>query len=169
MDSLELFRPNVAVILTDGHGRVLLCEREQQDYEASVQTVQGGIDEGEGVTDAALREASEELGIDPSIIQILGVMEEKFCYRWDPKHIAQWGIEFPIRAAAGHFVGQEQQFVCVQIEPGTPMNLDAHHREFRCVRWGTPQELIEGCWDRKRPGIIAALQYFELLDVKFVA
>lgn len=167
MDAEERYRPNVAVLLTDGHGRVLLCERVETDYEASVQVVQGGIDKGESVIDAALREASEELGIDPSIITILGVMEEKFCYTWDPEHIAKWRAEFPIRAASEHFLGQEQQFVCAQIEPGTPMNLDAHHREFRRVRWGTPQELIEGCWERKRPGIIAALQYFGLLDVKF--
>jgi 8-oxo-dGTP pyrophosphatase MutT (NUDIX family) len=152
------FRPNVAVILTDGYRRVLLCERVEEEYSGILQTVQGGIDEGERVIDAALRETSEELGIEPSIVTILGVMEKTFPYEWD--------ADSPARLQSG-FLGQEQHFVLAQIEPGTPMNLDAHHREFASVRWGTPQELIEGCWERKRPGIIAALEYFGLLDVQF--
>mgnify|MGYP001599933428 CR=1 FL=1 len=158
MDSEDRYRPNAALLLTDGHDRVLCCERTDKTYGDALQIVQGGIDPGESVIDAALREASEELGIDSSIITVLGTMEEKFRYLWSDEYIAQ----FP-----GGFVGQEQQYVFGQIEPGTPMNLDAHHREFARVFWGSPQELIEGCWEMKRPGIIAALQYFGLLDVKF--
>ncbi len=155
---MDRYRANVALMLTDGHGRVLCCERSDETYGDALQIVQGGIDPGETVIDAALREASEELGIDSSIVTILGVMDEKFSYRWSDEYIAK----FP-----GGFVGQEQQYVCGQMEPGTPMNLDAHHREFARVFWGSPQELIEGCWEMKRPGIIAALQHFGLLDVKF--
>ncbi len=157
----ERYRPNVAVMMTDGHGRVLCCERSDEVYGDALQTVQGGIDDGETLIDAALREASEELGIDPSIVTILGVMEETFRYRWTDQYL--YLAKFP----NSPYVGQEQRFVFAQIEPGTPMNLDAHHREFVRVFWGTPQELIEGCWEMKRPGIIAALQYFGLLDVKF--
>ncbi len=158
MNAEERYRQNAALLLTDGHGRVLCCERNDEMYGDALQVVQGGIDEGETVVDAALREASEELGIDPSIITVLGVMEKKMRYRWDDAYIA---------TRPEGFVGQEQQYVYGQIEPGTPMNLDAHHREFVRVFWGTPQQLIEGCWEMKRPGIIAALQYFGLLDVKF--
>lgn len=158
MESIDRYRQNAALLLTDGHGRVLCCERSDKIYGDALQTVQGGIDEGEGVINAALREASEELGVDPSNITILGVMDEKFRYRWDDAYVAQW---------PGGFVGQEQQFVFGQMEPGTPMNLDAHHREFTRVFWGSPQELIEGCWEGKRPGIIAALEYFGLLPVEF--
>lgn len=158
MNSPERFRQNVAVIMTDGHGRVLLCEPIDEKCQGTVQTVQGGIDEGETVAEAALRETQEELGIDPSLVTIHGVMEKTFPYRWDDDHIAQ---------RASGFVGQEQHFAHAEIEPGTPMNLDAHHREFSTVRWGTPQELIEGCWERKQPGIIAALEHFGLLVVQF--
>jgi 8-oxo-dGTP pyrophosphatase MutT (NUDIX family) len=158
METEERYRSNVALLLTDGHGRVLCCERIDDGYGSALQIVQGGIDLGESVLDAALREASEELGIDSSIITVLGTMDKKYCYRWNDEYIAK----FP-----GGFVGQEQQFVCGQMEPGTPMNLDAYHREFTRVFWGTPQQLIEGCWEMKRPGIIAALQYFGLLPVEF--
>ncbi len=161
MDSEAQYRPNVALMLTDGHGRVLCCVRADASYGESLQTVQGGIDEGESVTDAALREASEELGIDPAEIAIIGVMEEKFRYRWDDAYL--YSMKFP----GPPYVGQEQQFVFGQIEPGTPMKLDAHHQEFARVFWGSPQILIEGCWEKKRPGIIAALEHFGLLDVQF--
>ncbi|MFA6018155.1 MAG: NUDIX domain-containing protein [Patescibacteria group bacterium] len=163
MDSFERYRPNVAVLLTDGHGRVLLCERIEERYSGIFQTVQGGIDEGESVVDAALRETSEELGIDPSVITILGVMEKKFRYRWTEEYLAS------IAYRSSPFIGQEHHFVFAQIEPGTPMVLDAHQREFRRVLWGTPQELIEKSWEGKRPGFIAALEYFGLLNVKFLA
>lgn len=160
MHAEEQYRPNAALLLTDGHGRVLCCVRSDASYGESLQLVQGGIDPGESVTEAALREASEELGIDSALITVLGVMDRKFRYRWDDEYLAT--SNFP-----GSFVGQEQQFVFGQIEPGTPMNLDAHHREFRRVFWGSPQILIEGCWEKKRPGIIAALEHFGLLDVQF--
>lgn len=157
----EHYRQNAAVLLTDGFGRVLCCVRSDATYGESLQLVQGGIDPGESLIEAALRETSEELGIDPAEVTILGVMEQKFRYRWDDQHV--YSMKFP----GSSYVGQEQQFVFAQIAPGTPMNLDAHHREFSRVFWGSPQILIEGCWERKRPGIIAALEHFGLLDVQF--
>jgi putative (di)nucleoside polyphosphate hydrolase len=161
MHAEEQYRPNVALLLTNGHGRVLCCVRSDATYGESLQTVQGGIDDGEELVDAALREASEELGIDPSLITVLGVMDKKFRYRWDDEYLRS--SAYP----GSRFVGQEQQYVFGQIEPGTPMDLDAHHREFSRVFWGSPQILIEGCWEKKRPGIIAALEHFGLLDVQF--
>lgn len=161
MSAQEQFRPNAALLLTDGHGRVLCCARADDVYGESLQTVQGGIDDGESLVDAALREASEELGIDPALITVLGVMDQKFQYRWNDQ--AVYSMKFP----GSPYVGQEQQYVFGQIEPGTPMKLDAHHQEFTRVFWGTPQTLIDGSWEQKRPGLIAALEHFGLLDVRF--
>jgi len=148
------------VMVTDGHGRVLICERSDKKYGDRVQCVQGGIDEGEDIVEAGVREMGEELGIDPGEIMILGVMEEKFRYKWGDDYLAT--LPQPVIT-----VGQEQQYVLAMIEPGTPMNLDAHHREFTRVWWGSPLELLEGCWEMKRPGILAALQFFDLLPVEF--
>lgn len=161
MTAEEQYRPNAALLLTDGYGRVLCCVRSDATYGESLQIVQGGIDEGELLIDAALREASEELGIDSAAITVLGVMDQKFRYRWDDEYLRTANY------AGSVYVGQEQQFVFGQIEPGTPMKLDAHHQEFSRVFWGSPQILIEGCWEKKRPGIIAALEHFGLLDVRF--
>jgi 8-oxo-dGTP pyrophosphatase MutT (NUDIX family) len=161
MQSTEQYRPNAALLLTDGHGRVLCCERSDDTYGNVLQIVQGGIEPGEGVIEAALREASEELGIDPSIITVLGVMEKEFRYQWTMQHV--YSQKYP----NSPYIGQEQHYVFGQIEPGTVMTLDAHHREFHRVFWGSPQILIEGCWEAKRPGIIAALQHFGLLPWNF--
>lgn len=158
MSDDEQFRANVAVVVTDGHGRVLLCERIDEKYSGTLQTVQGGIDPGESVTEAAVREMGEELGIDPGDITVLGVMEEKFCYKWEDAYLAK----FPFSKT----IGQEQQFVLAMIDPGTVMKLDAHHQEFSRVWWGSPLELLEGSWERKKPGLMAALRFFDLLDVK---
>ncbi len=160
MSTTEQFRPNAALLLTDGQGRVLCCVRADATYGEMLQIVQGGIDEGEAVVEAALREASEELGIDSALITVIGVMEQKFRYRWGDPDV--YAMKFP----GSPYVGQEQQYVFGQIEPGTPMKLDMYHQEFSRVFWGSPQILIEGCWERKRPGIVAALEHFGLLDVQ---
>ena len=150
----EKYRPNVCVIVTDGRGRVLLCKRVDEQYGDTWQTVQGGIDDGEGVIDAALRETWEELGVPTSAITVHDVMEERHAYRWDDEHLAKWKTDF---------VGQEQVFVLVEIAHDTPMDLDVHHREFSDVYWGSPEELLAKSWERKRPGIQAALTRFGLL------
>ena len=154
MSSEEKYRPNVCVIITDGRGKVLLCKRVDEKYAGTWQTVQGGIDDGEGVIDAALRETWEELGVPVSEIKVHDVMEERHAYRWDDEHIKQYNTGF---------VGQEQTFVFVEIAHDAPIDLDAHHREFSEVYWGSPEELLAKSWERKKPGVKAALLRFGLL------
>lgn len=154
MRHIERYRPNVSVIITDGAGLVLLCKRVDEKYGGTWQCVQGGIDAGENAIDAAIRETREELGVRTDEVRILDVMPEKFSYRWDDSHIKQWNSDF---------VGQEQTFVYAQIPRHAQMNLDIHHREFAEVYWGSPEELVEKCWERKRAGITAALHHFGLL------
>jgi len=154
MRHIERYRPNVSVIITDGSGNVLLCKRVDEKYSGTWQCVQGGIDAGESAVQAAIRETQEELGVRADEVTILDVMEEKFSYRWDDSHIKQWNTDF---------VGQEQTFVYAQVPRDAHINLDAHHREFTEAYWGSPEELVTKCWERKRPGISAALHRLGLL------
>ena len=55
-------RPTVAIALFDHHGNCFVGV--QNNPEENWSTPQGGIDRGETVTEAALRELSEELGIE---------------------------------------------------------------------------------------------------------
>ncbi|MBT4856663.1 NUDIX domain-containing protein [Candidatus Uhrbacteria bacterium] len=150
---MSLYRPNVAVIVTDGHGKVLLCERV--DGTLNVQTVQGGIDFGEKPLEAAVREMQEELGLSSDKFEILDELPDTYNYDW-PDDVAK-------KLHYTGFIGQEQTFFLAQVDANVSFDLDAHEREFGKVWWGTAQEMIEKAWPQKRPGLNAALRGFGLL------
>ena len=150
---LGAYRPNVAIIVTDGRGRVLLCQRINDPD--NIQAVQGGIDEGETVQEAAERELQEELGIAKGQYTFLQALIDSHRYDWTPafqKKVAHTGL-----------IGQEQTFFLAQVEPGIHFNLDAHEREFEKVWWDTPQAMVKKAWPPKRPGLRSALIGFGLL------
>lgn len=155
------FRPNAAVIITNKKGEVLLCERSFPEYaEKTVQTVQGGIDPGETPRQAAEREVMEELGIAKEDFEITDELEQTFTYEWPKQYLEDCRARFP----NDPFIGQEQHFFLAVFSGSVEFNLDAHHREFDAVRWGSPQELVEGIWQAKRAGTEAALKAFGLID-----
>lgn len=145
------FRPNVAVIVTDDSGRVLLCERRKPA--GAIQTVQGGIDPGETPEQAARRELQEELGLSPQDFEITEMLLKSYRYIWDP----------PIRKQLEekHYVGQEQHFFLAKVRPDVKFDLDKHHREFQKVYWGTPENMLKHIWETKRPGMKAAIEAFK--------
>jgi putative (di)nucleoside polyphosphate hydrolase len=154
----KLYRPNVAILITDGAGRVLICERIDGVFSAQVQTVQGGVDHGETAREAAVREVREEVGLKPEQFTIIAEQAEKFRYEWPEDYKAR----FP-PGIVDEFVGQEQMFFLAQVEPDVEFNLETHHPEFSRVWWGSPQDLVDQCWEVKRPGIAKALRDFGLL------
>ncbi len=154
MDLPTTYRPNAAVIVTDGEGRVLLCHRVEYTYQ-KVQTVQGGIDPGETPAAAAARELQEELGLAEGQFAMVGALPAPYKYDWPVAYIHSKG--------GGKYRGQEQWFFCARVAPAAAFNLDAHAREFSKVEWGTPRELLDQMWEGKRPGTEAALRHFGLL------
>ncbi len=150
------YRPNAAVIVTDGAGRVLLCRRAQSTYQ-TVQTVQGGIDPGETADQAARRELQEELGICDADYEWLGQAPGTFRYRWPEPYLAT------LARGKADYVGQEQTVFLAQVRPDTAFHLDAYHREFSEVWWGAPHELLEQAWEGKRPALETALRHFGLI------
>lgn len=153
----KLYRPNAAILFTDGAGRILLCERIEGIY-AQVQTVQGGIDHGETAREAAVREVYEEIGLRPEQFEIIGEQAEKFRYEWPE----EYRMKFP-PGVLDKYIGQEQTFFLAQVASDVEFDLETHHPEFARVWWGSPQDLVEQCWEVKRPGIAKALQNFGLL------
>ncbi len=149
------FRPNAAVILTDGQGKVLLCYRSQRPA-GTVQTVQGGIDEGETAEEAAVRELHEEVGLFPEDFEIIAAAKEPMRYEWPPELRLKPGLE--------RYVGQEQFFFLAKVRPEAQFVLDSHHiQEFSEVAWGTPAKMLELSWDMKRPNIERAMREFGLI------
>ena len=152
-----MYRPNAAVIVTDGNGRILLCERA--DLPGAVQTVQGGIDAEETAEQAARRELSEEIGLTHAQYEIVGRLAEPMRYVW-PEDVKQW---FVSHKELDGYVGQEQHFFLAKVAPDVPFNLTAHAQEFSRVWWGSPEEMVERSWEYKRKILKSALEQFKLM------
>jgi 8-oxo-dGTP pyrophosphatase MutT (NUDIX family) len=66
----------VALFEEEGRARVVLTRRSGRlrSHTGQVSFPGGLVDEGEAARDAALREAAEEVGIDPASVEVLGVL-----------------------------------------------------------------------------------------------
>lgn len=150
------YRQNAAVIITDGQGRVLLCQRNDPAH-PFIQTVQGGVDDDETPREAAARELMEEVGLTADQFRIINELPERSFYEFTE--------EANDHPNLGKYRGQEQTFFLAEVDPNVAFVLDGdHEQEFRRVFWGTPQEFVEKAWGLKRPGIEKALRGFGLLS-----
>ena len=126
-DRPVLFRPNVAAILLNMDNEMLIAERAH--IRGSWQFPQGGVDSGESLEEALLREVEEEIGVKARQIQIL---DRKSGYRYEfPKDRLKYGV----------FGGQEQvYYLCRFLGHDQDINIDTKHREFGRWRWLKPEK-----------------------------
>jgi len=139
--------------VSDGNGRVLFCKRVGKFR--NIQTVQGGIDDGETIEQAGRRELLEEIGLRPDAYELRASLIDAHRYEWP-----DWCIE----ENEHRYIGQEQSFLLATVHLPVEFNLDEHVREFSRVWWGRPEELVKKAWEVKRPGLEAALRGFGLLS-----
>ena len=120
------YRPNVAGILRNDKGKILVCERIKQAD--SWQFPQGGVDEGEKTLEALYREIEEEIGVAKSLYS---VSETRSGYRY----------EFEKGRNKYGFDGQEQTYFLCDFH-GRPEDIciGTKHPEFRDTRWIKPKE-----------------------------
>lgn len=119
------YRPCVGIALFNKKGQVFVGERI--DTPNAWQMPQGGIDEGEDIERAALRELKEEIGTDKATI--LKMHPEKIKYDLPPPLKNKlWG---------GKYDGQEQTWVAMRFEgEDSDIILDADcHPEFSQWQW----------------------------------
>ena len=121
------YRPNVAAILRDRKGKILVGERLK--HAGAWQFPQGGVDEGESLSDALFRELEEKIGLPRDSYEIVS---ERGGYRYE---FVDGRLKF------GGYGGQEQTyFLCDFVGKKTQINIETAHPEFRAVRWIHPSE-----------------------------
>lgn len=155
MTDLSAYRPNVGVVLFDREGRVWLGRRAGTSGPHNWQFPQGGVDEGEDLMEAALRELAEETGV--RTVTLLGRTEDWLTYDFPPEHSGS-------KIAKG-WKGQRQVWFALRFEgDDAEIDLYAHgHPEFDAWRWGELSEAPDLVVPFKRPTyeeVVAAFQVF---------
>lgn len=112
-------------------GALLICERAT--IPGAWQFPQGGVDAGESLEEALVREVREEIGLDPSHYEIVTSRDG---YRYLYPHEARGK---KLRRHGNH--GQEQTYyLCRLKSDNPPINVNQRPREFQAWRWIVPEE-----------------------------
>jgi putative (di)nucleoside polyphosphate hydrolase len=122
------YRPNVGVALFRPDGRVWFGRRAGAPGPRNWQFPQGGVDPGEDLQAAALRELAEETGVHS--VSVLGRTDGWLTYDFPPEHAGS-----PI---GRDWKGQRQVWFALRFEgDDREIDLDAHlPAEFDAWRWG---------------------------------
>jgi putative (di)nucleoside polyphosphate hydrolase len=100
----EGYRANVAIVLVNNQGKVFWGKRIRQ---ISWQFPQGGLNAGETPIEAMYRELKEEIGLNPSDVEVLAVTRTWYRYRL-PRHLMR--RKFPL------CIGQKQKWFLLKLK-----------------------------------------------------
>jgi putative (di)nucleoside polyphosphate hydrolase len=131
------YRPCAGFMLVNAEGLVFVGERIDPSAHGFWQMPQGGIDPGEDVRAAALRELAEETGVGPDLVEVIAQGAAPFLYDLPPELLGKvW---------KGKYRGQQQYwFLGRFLGTDADINLAAHDpAEFKSYRWVAPAELPE--------------------------
>lgn len=134
------YRPCVGIMLVNAEGKVFVGQRLDRRENSGAagdfwQMPQGGIDEGEDLRTAALRELAEETGIPADRVTVVAQTDEELLYDLPEALLGKlW---------KGRFRGQRQHWLLLRFRgDDTDVRLDAHDpAEFEAWRWVEPDEL----------------------------
>jgi putative (di)nucleoside polyphosphate hydrolase len=128
------YRRCVGILVLNAKGRVFVGRRISQDLGEAWQMPQGGIDDGEDLQEAALRELEEETGITK--VRVLAETDDWLTYDLPPEAV---GI-----ALKGKYRGQKQKWFAVRFlgDDAEDIDLNRHkHAEFDAFRWVDIEDL----------------------------
>ncbi|WP_226016810.1 RNA pyrophosphohydrolase [Novosphingobium sp. FKTRR1] len=129
------YRPCVGVMLVNAAGRVFVGKRIDNKEGDAWQMPQGGIDEGEDLHAAALRELYEETGVPAELVSLIAQTPEELLYDLPPELLGKlW---------KGRYRGQRQFWLLLRFAGAdTDINLNAHDpAEFLDWKWVDPEQL----------------------------
>ncbi|MBK1829853.1 RNA pyrophosphohydrolase [Verrucomicrobiaceae bacterium R5-34] len=123
------YRPNVAALVLNREGKLLVCERVNST--GLWQFPQGGVDAGEKRKHALAREVEEEIGLPSDAYRVL---EKRGGYTYlYPKQV---------RKQKSYFDGQVQTYYLCRLKKNAPeLDLKRHkNQEFGRYQWINPDE-----------------------------
>lgn len=131
------YRPCVGVMLVNADGKVFVGQRIDNKDSGAWQMPQGGVDPGEDLREAALRELAEETGVREEHVAIIRRMEEVVRYDLPDELLGKlWG---------GKYRGQEQVWFLARFTGSdSDIDLEAHDPpEFAEWMWVEPERVPE--------------------------
>lgn len=136
------YRPCVGIMLVNTAGKVFVGQRRDNDSDAW-QMPQGGIDKGEDVATAALRELWEEAGVTADLVVIAGQTARPVAYDLPPEVVPTfWG---------GKYRGQAQTWVLMRYHGrDDQVTIATDHPEFSRWKWVDLAGLVAGIVPFKR-------------------
>eukprot|EP00899_Mesostigma_viride_P019359 jgi/Mesvir1/27424/Mv07217-RA.1 len=128
------YRLNVGICLVKDN-KVFLGKRREQPW-SGWQMPQGGVDDGEDVKEAALRELFEETGVKPKHVEILAELPQWLSYDFPP--------EAKITDKMRKYKGQTQRWYLMRFL-GTDSEIDIHGHgaEFSEWKWASMQTAVD--------------------------
>ena len=151
------YRPCVGVMLVNGEGRVFVGRRIDNKEGDWWQMPQGGVDEGEDLKEAALRELAEETGAKAEHVSLIQQTREPIRYDLPEELIGKlWG---------GKYRGQEQIWFLARFSGADEdIDLEAHNpSEFCDWKWVDAEQLPELIVPFKKRVYRAVLEEFREL------
>lgn len=136
------YRLNVGVMLVNQAGGVFVGQRLDSPTDAW-QMPQGGIDDGEDPTEAALRELEEETGVSRDLVHIVAVSADWIAYDLPSELIPKlWN---------GAYRGQKQKWFLLRFNGvDAQVKIDGEHPEFSHWKWCPVDELVDNIVPFKR-------------------
>ncbi len=125
------YRLNVAAILQNRDGKILVCERI--DTHGAWQFPQGGVDEGETLEQALARELTEEISLRPKHYEVLA-RKGPYCYLYGDGKLKK-----------GHHGKEQYYFLAKFTGTESAIRVATAHPEFRAAKWILPRE-FEAKW-----------------------
>ena len=151
------YRPCVGVMLVNGDGKVFVGKRIDNKEGDAWQMPQGGMDDGEDVLTAGLRELGEETGVTETNSALIARGKEELLYDLpDELQGKLWG---------GKFRGQRQFWLLMRFTGNDDeIDLEAHNPpEFCEWKWVDPELLPELIVPFKKRVYRAVLEEFREL------
>lgn len=149
---LELYRPNVGIVVFDRTGRVFIGRRRRTPGPLNWQFPQGGVDAGEEWEAAARRELREETGI--TSVTLLASTSDWITYDFPPE---------AMRAKAWRgYKGQKQRWYAFRFEgDDSEIDLRAHPPvEFDAWKWVGLDETMDYVVPFKREAYRTVIEAF---------